>query len=63
MKSMQKHCAYWMHKVHKDHKNVEQRRDGGCCREESHMGKWMLWAGAEIHRRGVIQRIKIRRRA
>jgi hypothetical protein len=26
-------------------------------------GNNMLWAGAEIHRRGVIHRIKIRRRA
>jgi hypothetical protein len=40
MKSMQKHCAYGMHKVHRDYKKAEQRRDGGCCGEESHTGKW-----------------------
>jgi hypothetical protein len=54
MKSMQKHCTYGMHKVHRDYKTVEKIRDECCCREESHMGKWMLWVGAEIHRRGVI---------
>ena len=63
MKSMQKYCAYGMHKVHRDYKNAEQRRDEHFYREESHMGKWMLWAGAEIHRRGIIQRMKIRCRA
>jgi hypothetical protein len=31
MKSMQKDCAYGMHKVHKDYKNAKQRRDGGYC--------------------------------
>jgi hypothetical protein len=63
MKSMKNHCTYCMHKVHRDYKNAEQRRDGGCWREESHMGKWMLWVGDETHRRGIIQRIKIRHRA
>jgi hypothetical protein len=63
MKSMQKHCAYGMHKVHRDYKNAEQRRDGGCCERNYTRGNGMLWAGAEIHRRGVIHRIKIRRRA
>jgi hypothetical protein len=31
VKSMQKDCAYGMHKVHRDYKNAEQRRDGCCC--------------------------------
>jgi hypothetical protein len=26
--SMQKHCGDSMHKVHRDYKNAEQRRDG-----------------------------------
>ena len=30
MTSIQKHCAYGMHKVHKDYKNAEKRRDEGC---------------------------------
>jgi hypothetical protein len=63
MKRMQKHFTYGMRKVHKDYKNAEQRRYVCCWREESHTGKWMLWVGAEIHRRGVIQRIKIRCRS
>jgi hypothetical protein len=29
--SMQKHCTYSMHKVHKYDENVEQRRDDGYC--------------------------------
>jgi hypothetical protein len=30
VESMEKHCAYSMHKVHRDYKNAEQRRDGHC---------------------------------
>jgi hypothetical protein len=62
MKSMQKNYAYGMHKVHRDYKNALKRRHEGFYREESHTGKWMMWVGAEIHKRGVIQRIKIRHR-
>jgi hypothetical protein len=32
--SMQRHGKYCMHKEHRDYKNVEQRRDEGCCRGE-----------------------------
>jgi cation transport regulator ChaB len=63
MKRMHKHCTYGMQKVHRDYKNAEQRRDEGCGREESHTGKWHAVGGDEIHRRGVIQRIKRRHKA
>jgi hypothetical protein len=33
MKSMQKYCAQGMHKVHRDYKKAEERRDGCCCGE------------------------------
>jgi hypothetical protein len=52
-----------MHKVKRDYKNAKQRRDEGYGREESHTGKCHAVGGAEIHRRGVIQRIKRRCRA
>jgi hypothetical protein len=32
--SMQWHGKYCMHKEHRYYKNVEQRRDGCCCRGE-----------------------------
>ena len=35
VKSMQKHCAYSMHKVHIDYKNEEQRRDEGAIESDS----------------------------
>ena len=28
---MHRHCEYCMHKDNRDYKNVEQRRDKGCC--------------------------------
>jgi hypothetical protein len=38
--SMQKHCEYRMHKVHRDYKNVEQRRD-----------EWLLLRVIQVCRR------------
>jgi hypothetical protein len=32
--SMQRHGKYFIHKKHRDYKNVEQRSDGGRCRGE-----------------------------
>jgi hypothetical protein len=49
-------CTETIRRQNKEERNVDVERN--------HTGgNGMLWAGAEIHRRGVIQRIKIRRRA
>jgi hypothetical protein len=52
-----------MHKVHKYYKNVEQRGERIVVERNYSQGNGMLWAGAEIHRRGIIQSITIRQRA
>jgi hypothetical protein len=57
---MQKHCAYVMHKVHRDYKNVKQRREGADVERNYSQGNDMLWERDEIHKIGVIQSITIR---
>jgi hypothetical protein len=47
MKSMQKHCAQGMHKVHRDYKKVEERRDG-----------LLLLRGIQECRRRRVQQLK-----
>jgi hypothetical protein len=44
--------------------NTQNKEEMGATVERNYTwGNGMLWVGAEIHRRGIIQRIKIRCRA
>jgi hypothetical protein len=52
-----------MHKVHRDYKNAEQRREGATVERNHTRGNGMLWEGAKIQRIGAIQRIKRRHKA
>jgi hypothetical protein len=51
---MQRHCAYSMHKVHRDYKNEEQRRDQYYLLRAIQVYRRRQCVAAKIHRRGMV---------